>query len=621
MYLITVIAASLLVTDPGGNPIQGAWIGWEGQWHGLTDYLGQYALTGQEPSSITVHATGFRDWTGSPEAGTAVLQPFPVSSGGVILVAGRRSSFHSSVPSVVMLGSGELQDLSREGFRALSKLTPGMATREYGGAMPIISLSSRGADPGHSRWMIDGHPVETARDGLPAGLADPSVFGALEVGRGGSTAVGGGMAGFFNYRTEAAGSPWRILAEADHRGGARVGYNGNTTPGRLGISLKRSVGAGGSTAHAMTCLLSRSTWGILATGADGETESPDWTLATDGTRRQGQLEAWAGAGHITLRAGAGGMAYKSTVPQVQDDKHTDFGADAEAAFTLGPLASRTGIQWRGLESSASGSHYRTTPWSALGWENRTASLWLRGGVTDGEAWWNARAAIQGSGTITPWAAVSRDATVPTFNDLYWPADVFAQGNPDLLPQTSTGAEAGIRFITRGNTLLSATGFITKTEQLILWLPGEDGIWVPENTAKSLSRGIELEASVNPGPIRIGGSITMATATDETPGTAREGMLIPYRPQVTGGGEAAFTAPNGMEFEISITGQGRRFTNRTETQSLEPYLILDAQAAFPIGRVNLMTWVLNAAGTDYEESGGYPGKPRTFGITIETGERR
>lgn len=620
MYLITIIAASLLVTDPGGNPIQGAWIGWDGNWHGLTDSSGVYTPTGTEPERITIHATGFRDWTGSPEADTAILQPFPVSSGGVILVAARRSSFHSSVPSTVMLGTSELQDLAREGSRALSKLTPGIAAREYGGAMPIVSLSSRGADPGHSGWMIDGHPVETARDGLPAGLTDPSVFGALEVGRGGSTAVGGGMAGFFNYRTEAAGSPWRLFAEADHRGGARVGYNGNTRPGRLGLSLKRSVGSEGSTAYAMTCLLSRSTWGILATGADGQTESPDWTLETDGTRQQGQLEFWAGAGPVTLRAGAGGMAFESTVPQVISDTHTDFGADAETVFNLGPLAARTGIQWRGLESSASGSHYRATPWSALGWENRTTSIWLRGGVTDGEAWWNARAAVQGSGTVTPWAAVSRDATVPTFNDLYWPSDVFARGNPDLLPQESIGAEAGLRFITEGNTTLSATGFITDTRRLILWLPGEDGVWVPENTASSLSRGVELEAAASAGPVRAAGNVTFATATDETPGTTREGMLIPYRPQITGGGRITLTTER-IEFEISLSGQGRRFTNRTQTQSLEPFLIVDAQAAFPIGATTLRAWVLNAAGTDYEESGGYRGKPRTFCITIETGERR
>ena len=623
MYLTIVIAASLLVTDPGGTPIPGAWVGWNGTWQAVTDPSGIYTPDGTEPERITIHATGFRDWTGSPGQATVVLEPVPVSSGGVILVAARSSSFRSSVPSVAMLGGRELGHLSRTGARALSGITPGIAAREYGGAMPVISLSSRGADPGHSAWMIDGHPVDTGRDGLPAGLADPSVFGALEVGRGGSTAVGGGMAGFFNYRTEAPGNPRRILAEADHRGGARLGYNGRLGPGRLGLSLKRSVGARGTTALMFTGLLSGSSWGLLATGAEGGTESPEWTVETDGTRRQGQLEFWTGAGPLNLRAGVGGMAYESTVPQAISDRHTDFGADAGTGFRLGALAFRAGAAFRGLESSASGGHYRVTPWSAAGWEsaNRRLSLWLRGGITDCEPWWSARAAVQGSGTFNPWAAVSRDVTVPTFNDLYWPSDPFARGNPDLVPQTSFGAEAGFRFIPSANVHLGVTGFVTATEKLILWLPGEDGVWTPENTAEALSRGVELEACATPGPFLLRGSVTFSTATDETPGTPREGLLIPYRPQVTGGGQAVFTAANGIELSVSLSGQGRRFTNRSETQSLEPYLLADAQAAFPVGGFTIRTWVLNAAGASYQESGGYPGKPRTFGATIETGERR
>lgn len=621
MFLVIAMAASLLVTDPGGNPIPGAWVGWNGQWHGLTDSSGVYIPLGIEPEPITIHATGFCDWTGSPRAGTVILQPVPVSSGGVVTVTGRSSSFRYSVPSVVTLGAGELGELSRIGAGALSRLTPGMAAREYGGAMPVTSLSSRGADPGHTRWMIDGHPVDTGRDGLPAGLSDPSVFGALEVGRGGSGAVGGGMAGFLNYRTEAAGSPWRLFAEADHRGGARAGYNGDTGAGRLGISLKRAVGAKGSTAYMATCLLSDTDWGVLATGADGETESPDWTLETDATRRQGQFEAWGGAGPLTLRAGAGGMAYESTVPQVQNDRHTDFGADASTAFTAGPLSFRTGTEWRGLESSASGSHYRTTPWCSMGWEDGCGSVWLRGGFTDGDPWWNARAAVSGRGAVTPWAAVSRDATVPTFNDLYWPGDMFAAGNPGLVPQTSLGAEAGLRF-SAGNLLgASVTGFVTATEDLILWLPGADGVWSPENTAESLSRGVELEAAAFPGPFRFRGGITLSTTTDESPGTAREGMLIPYRPQVTGGGEASCTFTNGMEFKAALTGQGRRFTNRTESESLPPFVLVDFTASFPVTGGAVRAWITNAAGTSYEESGGYPGRPRTFGLTYETGETR
>jgi len=61
LYLIITIAASLLVTDPGGNPIPGAWVGWDAMWYGQTDTNGLYEPTGEEPDRITMHAPGCRD--------------------------------------------------------------------------------------------------------------------------------------------------------------------------------------------------------------------------------------------------------------------------------------------------------------------------------------------------------------------------------------------------------------------------------------------------------------------------------------------------------------------------------------------------------------------------------
>ncbi len=104
--MLLLLITSLLVADPGGEPVPGAWVGWDGLWRGLTDSLGVYTPTGEEPDLITIHATGFRDWTGSPRAGTAVIQPAPVSSGGVILGSAGRSSFRKAVPSLVMRGEG-----------------------------------------------------------------------------------------------------------------------------------------------------------------------------------------------------------------------------------------------------------------------------------------------------------------------------------------------------------------------------------------------------------------------------------------------------------------------------------------------------------------------------------
>lgn len=625
--IVSLLIAALLVTDPSGDPIPGAWIGWNGGWYGFTDSLGVYSLTGHEPDRITVHATGFRDWTGSLSfgGGTVVLEPFPVSSGGVVRVTAEASSFRSTVPSLVTLGRNELQELARGGGSRFSRLSPGIAAREYGGGMPVLSISSRGNDPGMSRWMIDGHRIESARSGLPAGMADPLVFGSLEVGRGGAGAVGGGTAGFFNYRTEAEKRPWRFLGEADHRGGVRLAFSGDIPPGRLGLAAGRNMGSRGSEAFSFTGLLTRGSLGFLVTGAGGETESPEWTVETDGTRRQGQLDVWGETGPFRFRCGAGGMVYESTVPQVISDTHTDFGADFETGFSRGNLAFRTGAEWRGLESSAAGSRYRLTPWAGAGWERRgpvRASLWSRIGLSDGTWWWNARAAVQSGLRVVPWAAVSRDISVPTFNDLYWPSEAFARGNPDLLPQNSLGAEAGVRFFPSRVLSAGITLYITSTEQLIMWLPGPDGVWSPGNTGKALSRGIELEGAIRFPRFGMGGSATFSSATDETPGTVRKGMRLPYRPGVTGGGFIEADPLPWLSVSLGATGQGRRFTNRTETLSLPPYLLIDCSVTVPASEaVRLRGWICNAAGITYMESGGYPGKPRTFGLTFETGETR
>jgi hypothetical protein len=117
------------------------------------------------------------------------------------------------------------------------------------------------------------------------------------------------------------------------------------------------------------------------------------------------------------------------------------------------------------------------------------------------------------------------------------------------------------------------------------------------------------------------------------------MLLPYRPQITGGGSLALTPAPGWEAALEVSGQGRRFTNRTETLSLPPYLLLDASAGFPAVRgLRLrayMAWNLSYAGTPTPVSGqikrwwgtlpntvyGHPADnlENFFGLTIETGE--
>ena len=81
--------------------------------------------------------------------------------------------------------------------------------------------------------------------------------------------------------------------------------------------------------------------------------------------------------------------------------------------------------------------------------------------------------------------LSRNFRIPTFNDLYWEEG----GNRDLKPESSYQAEVGNVF-TFSNITLAQTFYYIKTKHLLQWVPGNTGIWTPQNTDKVNSYGAE-----------------------------------------------------------------------------------------------------------------------------------
>jgi outer membrane cobalamin receptor len=89
--------------------------------------------------------------------------------------------------------------------------------------------------------------------------------------------------------------------------------------------------------------------------------------------------------------------------------------------------------------------------------------------------------------------LSRAFRVPTFNDLYWPAQGGAAGNPDLKPETAYEADVG--FERRQGTLrYTATAYLRYSQDVILWQPGTDGVWRPSNFGTALYPGLEQEVA-------------------------------------------------------------------------------------------------------------------------------
>ena len=80
---------------------------------------------------------------------------------------------------------------------------------------------------------------------------------------------------------------------------------------------------------------------------------------------------------------------------------------------------------------------------------------------------------------------------PSFNDLYYPSG----GNADLVPETATSDELGLRYRS-GDLQIESSVYQQNVNNLIQWAPMPDGNWVPQNVGEAKVKGAELSISHN-----------------------------------------------------------------------------------------------------------------------------
>ena len=95
---------------------------------------------------------------------------------------------------------------------------------------------------------------------------------------------------------------------------------------------------------------------------------------------------------------------------------------------------------------------------------------------------------------------------PSLNDLYWPVDDFAEGNPNLTPEKGKSAEIGLDYtvLSLGDNKEITTGinlFSQDIDQMIAWAPrGSIGPWgnrwTPSNLNQAKINGIEFQNHFN-----------------------------------------------------------------------------------------------------------------------------
>ncbi|PKN10652.1 MAG: hypothetical protein CVU70_02450, partial [Deltaproteobacteria bacterium HGW-Deltaproteobacteria-5] len=105
---------------------------------------------------------------------------------------------------------------------------------------------------------------------------------------------------------------------------------------------------------------------------------------------------------------------------------------------------------------------------------------------------------------------------PTLNDLYWPADPYNKGNPDLKPENGWHTDVTVeQSLFNDKLFMTMSYFHWNVSDKIQWEPDSQGVWSPINLAGYKADGIEAGLKVGPFfGLSLGLSYTYTKAEEE-----------------------------------------------------------------------------------------------------------
>jgi vitamin B12 transporter len=201
------------------------------------------------------------------------------------------------------------------------------------------------------------------------------------------------------------------------------------------------------------------------------------------------------------------------------------------------------------------------------------------------------------------SSVSTAFKAPTFNDLYFPADPFSAGNPNLKPEKAKSAEVGINRDTATGSL-ALTAYKTRVTDLIEWQ--FTTIFSPVNVGTAELRGLSLS-----GRQRYGDTTVRASADLQDHKNADTDKQLTLRARRHGslGIDHQF---GGSTVGADLIAVGPRYNNEANTVELAGYALLNLRADYRLGeRWTVFGRVDNALDRDHEVRWGYATAGRTL----------
>jgi len=176
---------------------------------------------------------------------------------------------------------------------------------------------------------------------------------------------------------------------------------------------------------------------------------------------------------------------------------------------------------------------------------------------------------------------TRSYKAPSFNDLYWPRDAFAIGNPNLKPETGRNYDIGLTA-SYATLSLASNYFVNNVEDLILWAqdPAVSNLWTPKNISKTNTVGIENSATLTlfKGLLAVNGEYTYMKALDKSADPNLHNKFIIYRPKNK---LDLTTTIRFRSFETNFIYHyvGLRYINAPNTRWLPSYRLFDLNATY------------------------------------------
>ena len=138
----------------------------------------------------------------------------------------------------------------------------------------------------------------------------------------------------------------------------------------------------------------------------------------------------------------------------------------------------------------------------------------------------------------------------------------------------------------------------------------------DNTARTKAHGVELEGSVDLGPLAVLANYTWTDTENDSPGNANRGKELARRPEHQANIQTTYTWTNDATLGAAIRYVGASFDNAANSYVLQSYTLVDLRASYPVNDTfEVYGRVENAFDDSYETTRNYgsPGRGIYVGV--------